>query len=104
MQLTKTAGHAGRLLLLMFGLQMVDAVVTHFLVGRGHIQEGNPLMASIVGDGNFVLLKVAGVLVCLPILLALHRRFPRLATVTVSSVVAFYGVVISWNLSVVLAV
>lgn len=103
MQLTRTAGHAGHLLLLMFGLEMVDAVVTHFLVGRGHVQEGNPLMASIVGDGNFVLLKVAGVLICLPVLLALYRRFPRLATITVSSVIAFYGAVISWNLAVVLA-
>ncbi len=104
MQLTRTAGHAGRLLLLMFGLQMVDAVVTHLLVGRGHVQEGNPLMASIVDDGNFVLLKVAGFLVCLPIMLALFRRFPRLTTMTASSVIAFYGIVISWNLAVVLAV
>ena len=93
-----------RLLLLMFGLEMVDAVVTHFLVGSGHIQEGNPLMASIVGDGNFVLLKVAGVLVCLPVLLALYRRIPRLATVTVSSVIVFYGAVITWNLGALLAV
>lgn len=104
MLLTRTAGHIGRLLLVMFSLEMLDAVLTSFLVGRGHVQEGNPLMASFVDDGSFTLLKVAGVLVCLPLLLALYQRFPRLTTVTVSSVIAFYGVVISWNLTVILAV
>lgn len=102
MQLTKTSGHAWHLLLLMFGLEIMDAVITHFLVGVGYVQEGNPLMASIVSEGDFILLKITGILVCLPLLLILYKRFPRLATVTMSSIIAFYGMVISWNLTVVL--
>ncbi len=103
MRLTRTAGYAGRLLLLMCSVEIADGVITHFLVRHGQFQEGNPLMASIVDNGSFVPLKLLGALICVPALLALYRRFPRLAVATISSVVAFYGTVIAWNVSVVLA-
>ena len=88
------------LLLGMSGLEISDGVITQFLVGNGLIQEGNPLMKSIVREGNFLMFKVVGVLLCLLILWKIYRHFPRLTLIATSSVVLFYGVVLVWNLGI----
>ncbi len=41
------------LLILLGGLEISDGIITHFLVGNGLAREGNPLMESIVKEGNF---------------------------------------------------
>ncbi len=87
------------LLTLLCGFEISDGVITHLLASNGQFREGNPLMAPIVGEGNFLLLKVVGVLLCVLVLLRLYRRFPRVTVLTASSVVTFYGAVIGWNLS-----
>ena len=87
------------LLTLLCGFEISDGLITHFLVNHGQFREGNPLMAPIVGEGSFLLLKVVGVLLCALALLRLYQRFPRVSVVTASSVVTFYGAVIGWNLS-----
>ena len=89
-----------RLLILLGGFEISDGIFTHLLVRNGLVQEGNPLMESIVREGNFLLLKVAGVLLCVLILWCLYQRFPRLILITTSSIVIFYGAVIAWNLGV----
>ena len=86
------------LLALLCGFEVSDGVITHVLVSSGQFREGNPLMAPIVGDGNFLLLKIVGVLICALVLLKLYQRFPRVTILTTSSVVTFYGAVIGWNL------
>ncbi len=88
------------LLILLSGFEISDGIITHFLVRNGLAQEGNPLMESIVMEGNFLLLKIIGVLLCVPILWGVYRRFPRATLVTASSIVMFYGAVIAWNLGV----
>jgi len=88
------------LLTLLCGFEVSDGIITHILVRGGQFREGNPLMASIVGDGNFLALKVVGVLLCALVLLMLYRRFPRATVLTTSSVVMFYGAVIGWNLGI----
>ena len=92
------------LITLLCGFEISDGIITHLLVGNGQFQEGNPLMAPIVGEGNFLLLKVVGVLLCALVLLKMYRRFPRVTILTTSSVVTFYGVVIGWNLGLFLAI
>jgi hypothetical protein len=86
------------LLTLLCGFEISDGIITHLLVSSGQFREGNPLMAPIVGEGNFLLLKVVGVILCVMVLLIMYRRFPRVTILTTSSVVTFYGAVIGWNL------
>ncbi len=88
------------LLIMLSGLEISDGIITHFLVGNGLAQEGNPLMESIVREGNFVLLKVIGVLLCGLILWGVYKRFCKVTLIVTASIVMFYGAVIAWNLGV----
>ncbi len=87
------------LLILLGGFEISDGIITHFLVRNGLVQEGNPLVEAIVMEGNFLLLKVIGVLLCVLILWDIYKRFPKVALIATSSVVMFYGAVMAWNLS-----
>jgi len=89
-----------RLLILLAGFEIADGVVTHLLVRSGFVQEGNPIMAVLVREGNFLALKVIGALICVWILWLLYRRFRKVALVTTSSIVLFYGAVMIWNLGI----
>jgi len=88
------------LLPLLSGLEILDGITTTFFVRHGFVQEGNPLMEPIIREGNFLLLKVIGALLCVLILWGMYQRFPRVTLMTTSSVVMFYGAVMAWNLSV----
>ncbi len=90
------------LFILLGGFEISDGIITHFLVRNGLVQEGNPLMEPIVREGNFLLLKIIGVLLCVLILWVVYKRFPRVALTATSSVVVFYGLVMAWNLSMLL--
>lgn len=90
------------LLTLLCGFELSDGIITQLFVSNGQFREANPLMAPVVGDGNFLLLKILGVILCTLVLLKLHRYFPRVTLLTASSVVAFYGAIIGWNLSLLL--
>ncbi|HEY90217.1 MAG TPA: hypothetical protein G4O07_00110 [Dehalococcoidia bacterium] len=87
------------LLPLLCGFEISDGIITQLLVANGPFVEANPLMAPVVGDGNFLLFKVVGVILCALILLKLYRYFPRVTLLTTSSIVTYYGAVIGWNLS-----
>jgi len=89
-----------RLLILLAGFEIADGIITHLLVRGGFVQEGNPLMAVVVREGNFLMLKVIGALLCVWILWLLYRRFRRVAMITTSSIVLFYGAVMIWNLGI----
>ena len=88
------------LLILLSGLEISDGIITHFLVRNGFVQEGNPVVESIVKEGNFLLLKVIGVLLCGLILWSIYKRFRKVTLIVTSSIVMFYGAIIAWNLSV----
>lgn len=88
------------LLILLGGLQISDGIITNFFVRNGLVQEGNPLMEPIVREGNFLLLKIIGVLLSVLILWSIYRRFPRVTLIASSSIAMFYGAVIAWNLGV----
>lgn len=88
------------LLTAMGFLKISDGVMTDYLVRHGSVREGNPLMSGIVTDGNFLLLKIAGALLCVLALWALSRRLPRLSKATTLGVIVFYAAVITWNLGV----
>ncbi len=87
------------ILILLSGLEISDGVITDFAVRNGLVQEGNPLIEAIVREGNFLLLKIIGVLLCVLILWGIYKRFPKVALTATSTIVMFYGIVMAWNLS-----
>jgi hypothetical protein len=84
----------------LISLEVLDGAVTHWSVRRGLVQEGNPLMASIAGDWNFLILKAAGAALSAVVLWRLYQHFPRIALTVTSSIMVFYGVVLAWNSSI----
>lgn len=86
------------LLILLGGFEISDGIITHFLVRNGLVREGNPLMETIVREGNFLLLKVVGVLLSVLVLWGIYKRFPKVTLTATSSIVLFYGLVMVWNM------
>ena len=86
------------ILLLLCGLEISDGMLTQGAVNNGLVQEANPLMEHIVREGNFLLFKVIGALLCVLVLWSIYKRFPNLALLATSSIVVFYGIVVAWNL------
>ena len=78
---------------------VLDGLVTEFLIDGGLAREGNPFLEPLVGDIGFMILKVAGSLLCAFILWDIYRRFPRVAVVATWIAVAGYGGIIIWNTS-----
>ncbi len=84
-------------LVLAAQFQMWDGLITHVFVKNGIVQEGNPIAASLIDGGSFLWLKIAGVLLCIPVLWVMYKYFPKFAMVTASSLAGFYIAVVSWN-------
>lgn len=87
------------LLALLVLFNIADAVLTHFLVQFGMAREGNPFLLPLVGEPVFIVIKIAGALLCALILWDIYRRYPRLALVSTSIFTAGYGVIVFWNLT-----
>jgi len=88
------------LLGLLVGFEILDGVLSHFLIRSGLGREGNPFLQPIVGEVNFLILKVVGGLICALILWDIHKRLPGVALITTSCFVVFYAAIVSWNLGV----
>jgi hypothetical protein len=84
---------------LLILLEISDGLLTHFLVSDGLAREANPFLLPLVGDAGFMVLKIVGVLICAVILWDIYRRYPRLALVSTTCFVVFYGFIVLWNLS-----
>jgi len=87
------------LLGLLIAFEILDGVLTHFLIRGGLAREGNPFLLSLVGETNFLILKVVGVLLCALILWDIYKRWPRVALTTTACFVTFYVVIVLWNAS-----
>ena len=83
-------------------LNVSDVWLTHFIVELGVGREGNPFLLPLIGQPGFMIVKVAGVLFCALILWDIHRRNRKLALVSTSCFVAFYGMIVLWNTSLLL--
>ena len=87
------------LLGLLIIFEISDGLLTHFLIKDGIAREGNPFLQPIVGEVGFIILKIVGVLLCALILWDIYKRFPKVAMISTSCFVAFYGAIVLWNLS-----
>ena len=86
------------LLGLLAGFEISDGLLTYFLIRGGLAREGNPFLLPIVREGNFMVLKVVGAILCVLILWDIYKRFPKLALISTSCFVMFYAVIVLWNL------
>jgi len=84
-------------LILMAQFQLWDGVITQFFVGSGLASESNILMASMIYSGTFIIVKLLGLMLLIPAIWIIYKKFPQLALVATSSVTFFYCAVITWN-------
>ena len=78
---------------------VADGLLTNSLIEMGIAREGNPFLQPIVGDAGFIVLKAVGALLCAFILWDIYRRLPKVALISTSFFVVFYGVIVLWNSS-----
>ena len=86
------------LLGMLIGFVVADGLISHFLVRHGLGYEGNPLLQNLVGEGNFLVIKVLAVLLCAFILRDIYKQWPKLALISTSCFVVLYAGITSWNL------
>jgi hypothetical protein len=89
----------GYILGLLIALVVSDGLITDFLVGSGVGRELNPLLHDLVGEGNFLLLKVAGALLSAIILWQMHKRRPNLVLTSSLFFVVLYTGIVYWNVA-----
>jgi hypothetical protein len=78
---------------------LADAKLSHDLVESGIGYEGNPFLQNVVGQSSFFTLKIAGVLLCVLLLLDISRRNKKLATITICFFIGLYSLILFWNAS-----
>ena len=81
----------------LIALVVSDGLISHVLVRRGLAQEGNPFLQTLVGGGNFLVIKVLGALLCALILWDIYKRWPKLAVITSLCFVVLYSGILLWN-------
>ena len=85
------------LLVAVVVLEIMDGVITYFLLKGGHGREGNPLLGTLPGDLKFVAVKALAGILCAFILADICRRWPKLGTISSSLIVAGLAGVVVWN-------
>ncbi len=88
------------LIILLVIFDIADGVLTHFLIRNGLAREGNPFLLPLVGENNFLIIKVVGVLLCALILWDIYKRSPKIALTTTGFFVMLYGGIVIWNVSI----
>jgi len=84
----------------LLGLVVADGLISQFLIKSGIGIEGNPFLKTIVAEGNFLVVKMCGAVVCVLILWNMARRVLRIAFIVSVSLVSVYTAILFWNLAV----
>ena len=96
--------HKLRLMLYtLFALIVADGLITKFLVTESFGLEMNPFLQAWVGQDMFLAIKVSGAFLITLFLWIKHSKRPRLVFAVTFLSLAFYTVVLFWNLFVFLA-
>ena len=89
----------GYLLGTLLSLVVADGIISQFLIKSGIGQEGNPFLRTIVTEGNFLIIKMCGAIICVLVLWNMARRSPRLIFIVSVILVAVYTAILFWNLA-----
>jgi hypothetical protein len=98
-QLTSNLIRFPYVLMLLVSLVVADGIITEYLVNSGIGREGNPLLQNILAGGNLMPVKIAGVLLSVLLLGAANKRSPKWTAVVYWSFIAFYTLILYWNLA-----
>jgi hypothetical protein len=90
------------LLAVLFCLGVADAIITRFIVSAGLGSEGNPWLKSLAGSDNLIAVKALGTFLAVVLLFQLYSRRPRLVRGITIGAVAWYTLVVLWNVLVVI--
>lgn len=101
MKVFSTIGKSKMIYLLatLVAFVILDGLLTELLLDGGMAREGNPFLQPLVGDVGFMVLKVAGSLLCAFILWDIYKRLPRVALITTWIAVVGYAIIVVWNSS-----
>jgi hypothetical protein len=86
----------------LFCAIVADGLITQFLVSGGHGSEANPFLRAWVGHGWFLAIKVSAAFLATLLLWINYNARPRLVYAITVVFLAFYTVVLFWNLFVLL--
>jgi hypothetical protein len=82
----------------LFCIIVADGLITQFLVTGGHGSEVNPFLRAWVGQGWFLAMKVSGAFLATLLLWINYNVKPRLVYTIAVVFLAFYTIVLFWNL------
>ena len=82
----------------LFCIIVADGLITQFLVRGGYGSEANPFLAAWVSHGGFLAIKVSGALLATLLLWINYNIKPRLVYAITVTFLAFYTIIIFWNL------
>jgi hypothetical protein len=82
----------------LFCLIVADGLITEFLITNGHGVEANPFLQFWVSQNLFLAFKICGAFLISLFLWVKYNSFPRLIYTATAIFLAFYTVVIFWNL------
>ena len=84
----------------LFCVIVADGLITQFLVTGGHGSELNPFLKAWVGQGWFLAIKISGAFLATLLLWINYSQKPKLVYRITVVFLAFYTLVLFWNLSV----
>lgn len=84
----------------LFCIIVADGLITQFLVTGGHGSEVNPFLRAWVNHGLFLAIKVSGAFLATLLLWINYNVKPRLVYTITAAILAFYTIVVLWNLCV----
>ena len=77
---------------------VADGLISQSLVRNGLGYEGNPFLQTFVSKGNFLLIKVAGALLCALILWDVFKTRPKAASAMTVMSTSLYTGILYWNI------
>ena len=92
------------LLAALVSFMTVDGILTQYFVPRGSFREANTFMAPLVGQPSFLIIKIVGAFICAALLWDISRRYPKMGLIATWVAVVGCGVIVLWNISLMLLV
>jgi hypothetical protein len=78
-------------------IEGVDSILTYSAVGKGVVNEANPVLKSFIGTESFILMKISGSIVSSLLLWFVYKRFPKIGVTATITILIFYLIVLIWN-------
>ncbi len=82
----------------LFWAIVADGMLSEFIVSRNLGREWNPLLKTLIGGEQFMLIKVCGALLVMILIWNIYRKRPGMAAISSLCSLVFYTAIVYWNL------